>query len=526
MAAGRIAPRVREANEFAGTAAHAFAFPVRRSPQVDWTLEKIVRAVDAQMRGDFGQAVELARSVKRDDAMFTAFHNRVSPINAIAGCLKPYAGVRGERMAKLAAGSVFAPRTVLQSIVGTLADHGVAIGYVEQEPNDVGTWVDFRLTEWPLEFVHWDVSRECLRTRTRNGPYENIVHADGRWIVFKKFDVFPWQREAAILPGGLVWAGHAFARADWAGSSKSHGLSRLIGQLAQGYAVVDATGKLTKEASGLLSILQDMVSGEASAAVYPFGAKIENITDTSTNWQVFSSQVDSLDKAASRIYLGTDAPLGATGGAPGVNIEALFKIAAAKIQGDFQTIADGLNTGLYQPWAAWNDGDSRYAPCFELKLPDPDADAESEEQAARFKRLTDTLKAYSETGLRVDHATIDAVAERIGVSPAPTLAYPNAPQLALNAADANGARTIIEIRAAQGLAPLGDDRDTLTVIELTASAEGRAKSQFKATSPGAVPAPVAGPGVVAPPTPAADGGGQAVIPARPAPATPKPTPGA
>jgi len=164
------------------------------------------------------------------------------------------------------------------------------------------------------------------------------------------------------------------------------------------------------------------VSGEAQAAVRPAGSKLDVLANTATMYQVFPELITDRKKAAMFVYLGTDASLGAAGGAPGVDISILFGVSSTKVQGDFEAIEQGLNTGFYPVWTAINCGDSRYAPRIEYLIPDPDAKAKSEENGAKRSRLATAIKELKETGMVVDQDTVNKLAAEMGVSPAPILA--------------------------------------------------------------------------------------------------------
>ncbi len=419
----RIVDKVRTAQEFKATTAAFVRAPRRENPTHSWSIEAIRNARDAQMRGDFRQAVRLAEALRTDDALFVAYRNRLAPQSAIAARLIPCNGARGEATARKAAGSVFTPRTVLKTIHGTLANHGIAIGYNEQEPNEEGTRVDFRLTEWPLEHVKYNTSTEVLETRTREGgAMVPIVHGDGRWTVFRTLGVKPWTQDACILPAALLWAAHAEGVKDWAQAARSHGLAKMIGELPAGTAIMADATTLTAEAQAFLNMLTDVNSGENGVGIRPGGSKTDFVANGSNAWQVFAELINGREKAAARIYLGTDAILGSVGGAPGVDISALFGVATTIIQGDFEAIEQGVNTGVIQPWAAVNEGSSRYAPSLHYEMPDTDADRVSTETAAKEERLMKAINERKAAGLVVNQAVVNELAKKIGVSPAPVLA--------------------------------------------------------------------------------------------------------
>lgn len=497
----RIVDRRRVADEFKGTSARTTTQPTRSLGPFTWSLESIRAARDAQLRGDFKLPARLADAMKTDDALFVAYHNRIAPQSAVDVILKPQRESARARMVKeRAAAHCIAPRSVLAGINGTLADHGVAFGYIEQEANREGTCVDFELREWPIEFVKWDNSREIFTTATKEGIPETINHGDGRWIIFRKFDLDPWRREAAILPGALIWAAHAYGLTDWAATAKSHGQAKIVGTLPDGNAIRDASGNLTSMAADFLRMIQDLINGDAGGGIAPFGATTEFLSNGSTAWQVFDALVNGREKAAARIYLGTDAILGSVGGAPGVDISALFGVATTKIQGDFDAIERGLNIGFYQPWCAINEGDSRYAPRIEYQLPDPDADTKAGQRSDAYKRTTDAVEAYRSNGFEVTQDVVNKIAKDCGLDVPPQLAAVAGPAVkpTLAPTDVYKVLTVNEMRASQGLPPLATPEGSMFGGEFDAYNEAKTTAPAAPAAPAETPAPAAEPAPAAP----------------------------
>lgn len=478
----RIAPRVRTADEFLDVP--PIVAPRRELGALTWDLETIRRARDEQMNGHFSLPVQLAKAFRTDDALFTAYHRRLAPQSSISSHLKAYDGARGERAARKAQSSVIVPRSVLKSINGRIANHGIAIGYVKRMPRADGTVVDMQLTEWPLEHVRWNAADERLQTATRGGPQEWIFHGDGRWIVFRKTEIDPWAEDACLLSGSFVWAAHAMGLSDWAAGSKSHGQAKIMGELPQNVSLQERDGdglKLSPEAQAFLNMLQDMISGETGVGVRPFGAKTDFLANGSTAWQVFSELVNDRSKAAQRIYTGTDAALGSVGGAPGVDISELFGVSTTIVQGDFQAIADGLNTGLYQPWTAVNYGDSTYSPCFEYELPDPDAEQESVQQTARYDRFFATLAKWRQANMVVTQEVLVRMAKDVGLDHVPTLGRT---PLDISQGARAAAITVNEVRDDSGLPPITGEHGAKLIPIVQAVADAQVQ-QAKAAATGA-----------------------------------------
>jgi hypothetical protein len=332
-----------------------------------------------------------------------------------------------------------------------------------------------RITEWPLEFVKYDASRNVLTAYTRDG-YVDIIHGDGTWIVFKAFDDRPWSQTPCVVPAGIVWGALAESLGAWSGSANAHGLAHLLGKLPDGTVINDANGNLSPQAKALLDTLAAIASGETDVGLLPNGAEAQFVANGSTAWQVFDRLAANREKAAHRIYNGTDAQLGSVGGSPGVDIAELFGIATTILQGDLDVIERGINTGLIQPWTAINYGDTRMAPAWEYQIPDRDEDAKHEENSKGYERLTSAVKTLREQKFEVTQADVDHIAALLGVDPPPRLASieQQTNTIVLAPTDVAKIVRVREARASQGLPPFGDERDDLTLSELDALATAKA----------------------------------------------------
>lgn len=480
--------RVRTEDEFTQTV--PLRAPLKHLPALfSWSLEMIREARDAQMLGYFRLPVLLARAMRTDDAIFTAYHNRIAPQSSIEALLVPAAGARGDRVKTRAASSCIIPRNTLAGINGTLANHGVAIGYNEQQVSDDGGRIDFKLTEWPLEFIRWDRAHECFRARTRwGGSEEFVTHGDGRWIVFRKFDEEPWTQEACVLPAAILWYAHMSGIRDWALASTSHGQAKIVGQLPSGVTLQSKDGVLTAEAQAILNMLQDIVSGESGAAIAPNGTEVDFLSNGSTAWQVFKELIENREKAAARIYQGTDATLGAQGGAPGVDIAALFNVATTKIQGDFRALEDGLRTGMFEPWCAMNYGDSTYAPSLVYQLPDRDADEQVDQIDKRRQAFFAQIERMRANGMATTQDDVNALAKEYRITAPRVISIP----LDLGQKLGPLVVRVNDALQSQGLAPLppNDPRGDLTIAELQGGSQGKPNA---AADPAAAEPPAGAP---------------------------------
>ncbi len=420
-APSKRAKQVRQASEFDPQRLAVSINPPKQGPSVySWTLEDIRNARDEQMRGYFARPARLAESMRTDDALFVAKANRLAPQRSIEIAIIQGKGARAESIAN-EADALFGAKGVgissetVADIHGCLVDHGVAFATVTTTLREDGSRFDSMLKAWPVEFVRWDPNERAFKTRIEEGGEETIVHGDGRWVIFTKNELEPF-KHGTLLPAALVWARHAYAIRDWAKGSVAHGNAKVIGEMPEGVPLQgDGANGLSQEAAAFLDVLQAVGSADAPAGIKPAGSKIDYLVNSSTAWQVFSELVSNAEKAAARIYLGTDGTLGSQGGAPGVDVQALFGVAATIVEGDLECLERGIKTGVIEPWCALNFGDSTLAPTRKYMLPDPDKQARKAALAERSAAFYADLKGTRDAGIPLTQEHIDALAAAYGV---------------------------------------------------------------------------------------------------------------
>lgn len=459
LAASKRAKVVRERGDFDTRELESILKPpYKNAGGGSWSIEEIVAARNQQMAGRFRLAARLAESMGTDDALFVARGVRLAPVQSLGVEIVPSKSGRGKKIADEAEAlfglnGIAVSNETMTTIRQHLVDHGIAFGYVPAwTPRADGSRIDPVLSAWPVEHVWWHELAGCYVTPVRHlecdpepmpgqmiGPYgttqmlEPIVHGNGRWVVFAKAEILPHRLDAAVLPAGMVWARHAFGNRDWTKGSASHGNAKVVGELPPDTPLSDAAGNLTAEARAFLSLLQAIASQDAPVGIIPAGSKVDYITNNSRAWEVWKELTENAERAAARIYLGTDGVLGAQGGAPGVDLQALFGVATSKVQSDLRCIESALQSGLVNPWAAINFGDDELAPTRRYTFPDPDEAAVRDDFSKRNAAFLAAVKAAKEAGFAVDQAYVAACAEKYGV-PVPTLAVGSGPAPAAPAA--------------------------------------------------------------------------------------------
>lgn len=439
LGASKRARVVRERGEFDTARLSAALRAPHSAVTGTWSIEEIVAARTSQMLGKFMAPARLSEALGTDDAVFTARDVRLAPVQSLGVEILPAKGGKGDKIADEAValfgvdGIAISSETVT-TIRTHLADHGIAIGFNEWCARADGTRWDVVHRAWPIEHVFWDELTQQYMTKldprcSGDGPADRvpICHGDGRWVVYAKSELLPHRRDAALLPAAMVWARRAFAMRDWMKGSASHGNAKVVGEMPPETPLTDSDGELTAEGAAFLTLIQAIASQSDPVGIRPAGSKVDYITNSSKAWEVWKELTENAERAAARIYLGTDGVLGAQGGAPGVDISALFGVATSKIQSDLACIDRGARTGVISPWTAINFGDDKLAPMRRYTFPDPDESRVREDFAKRNAAFNADVAAYRTNGFVVDQALVDRVAALHGV-PAPMLpAAPAAP---------------------------------------------------------------------------------------------------
>lgn len=405
------------------------------------TLAEIFSAIDAQMLGNFALPVRLAERMRTDDAIFVPRSNRLEPLRCLQVEVQPASdkpkaiSIAGEAEALFGQEGVGIANGALSDVHACFVDHAVAIGVNLALQREDGSRIDYLHSCWPLEWVRWDSQRRLLMTRVDpdtvtpedlkmpdksilpSSAFEvPIIHGDGRWTIYAGHNDRPWRQNAAILPASQVFARHAFALRDWAKGSTAHGNTKINGQLPEGVQLqADEGGGLSAEAAAFLEILIEFATGENPLGISPFGSKVDFVSNSSSAWEVWAKLIENAEKAAARIYLGTDGTLGASGGAPGVDIEALFGVATTKVQADVEIISRSFREGVLEPWCALNFGDSTLAPKRVYILPQEDADAERKSLGERRQAFYADIAAAKNAGFVIDQDFLDDRAKEYDV---------------------------------------------------------------------------------------------------------------
>jgi hypothetical protein len=392
--------------------------------------------------------------------LYAAWRVRTAPLSSLAVEIVPAKRGRGKSVAREAVPLFGQPgpntgvgctAATVESIIGDLANHAVAIGFNSWSARPDGSRHDIEHKPWPLEFVWYDESDDQLYTSidaatsqddraalagelgeraTRRGRVPDLFripvnHGDGRWAVYRLSDLLPWRNQACLLPGALTWAAAAYSDRDWNRGSTTHGNTKPVGWMPEHISiqrpVLDDDGKptgdveLSEEAQALLDLLEDIASLDRPYGIAPFGTKIDLLANPSNMWQVWKELGARAERLAYLIYTGTTAGLGVQTEGPGVNVEQLMDVGLPIVQGDKAAFEIGFHEGVMVPWTAVNHGDSSLAPQRLYQLPDTDAQQNREHTATNEEAFTRAYEGRKAAGI-LTQAWANEYADRLGVA--------------------------------------------------------------------------------------------------------------
>lgn len=368
-----------------------------------WDLERVRAARDAQCTGNYRSSADLAEAVKTDPAVFSALLNRLAPHR---GLPIDFEGAR-EKPRKEAAAllSQAVPFGVMADGFERQAMLGEAVMQVIWTARPDGSRIEPILEPWPMQSVYNDRHTGKLRALTTDG-FVDIVHGDGKWIVWRLHASEPWHW-GAVKALALVWADRAFGVRDRSLSAEAHGIAKPIGELPKDVKLDSPAGLAFKE------FVEELYHSK-SGGVVPNGAIVKLLESAGQGWQIFRELIEGDSKDIARILLGQDGSMVNEGGNY-IKAAMLYGVRNDIVEGDLGAAAYALNTGLWRPWAALNFGTPEAAPRMRWLFPDADEDARRTSLAEHTTAFHAALRDYRANRFKVDQAFVDRLAQRFGV---------------------------------------------------------------------------------------------------------------
>lgn len=373
-----------------------------------WSLETIRGARDSHMVGNMQASADLAQACKCEPTIFTALQNRIAPhrgLPRVVRCRK--VRIAAEASATFAPAGQALPASTVATAEERMVMLGAAVGQNVWTARPDGTRVDVRHELWPARSLRVDTLRAQLQAVTTQG-FVDVIHGDGRWVVWSLFDDEPWQW-GAVKPLSTLWAQLSMGGADWQEASEIHGHAHTIGRLPDGMAADSAA------AESFALLCDELTSRKRSGGVIPGGGAIELVEANSNVYQIWTELIKQRTSEVVRTLLGQD---GTTTNEGGNYIKAamLSGVRDDLVEADLGALSYAATTGILQPWAAVNFG-ADVAPDLELAwlFPDREEDMRRQSLATREKAYTEGILARRLAGFIVTQEWADAYADELGV---------------------------------------------------------------------------------------------------------------
>lgn len=443
-----------------------------------WNLERIRNAIAAHDQGIFLESSLLATVAQRFGPVFAALGQAIAPALALPRHVR--SGTTGlarilgaEVEAQLAprAGllpSAYFPPTVWGSCAIDLRMMGFAVlqhTYGEPDP-ETGVCMCYT-RRWPTWAVQYYRYRRQFVAITDAGPVD-IVSGDGKFTLLADteephFDGAIRALATEVLDGTLVKQ----ARASYV---DRYGNPKWIGTMPTGTAV------RSPEGDEFFAAMQT-IQGPDGVGALPAGAKFDVVGVQSAQNTVFTDALDNVWQFVAAIMLGSDGTM--TRGTGVYSAPIFAGVRRDLVDRMLKAMVRGVNMGHVAPWLWMNFGASIDAaraagewvdPVLDIPLPDPDGDARIKSYSDRVTAFHTIIAAERSGGFDVTPERVRQLAASLDID-APTLAPKAAiPAARLELAPTDIARVVRvdEVRASQGLGPIGDDRGALTIGQLDA----------------------------------------------------------
>jgi len=389
-----------------------------------WDNARIRAGRDAQIAGNFREAVALAEVMKCDAAIFAALLNRVAPHRGLARAVYCTDDQLTEEVVyTFRRDGAALPSSTIADGHERVAMNGLWIGQNVWKARPDGSRLDVRLETWPLSQAYWSKYTSQLIAQTTEGP-KVVTHGDGKWVVAALHGDEPWQW-GAVKPLATTFSDRQFGLRDRSQHSEAHGLGHWIAELPEGMP-------LDHPDAAKVNLFLQALWTSRSGGTLPHGTNLKLLEAMAGGWQIFRELIKDETSDALRVLLGQDGSVVNEGGNY-IKAAQLFGVRQDLIEGDLGCFAPAITTGTMVPWSLVNLGEDVGLSTAWL-FPDPDEDLRRKALAERVDAYNRSIAAYKGNGFIVDQDFADRLAADYGV-PVPVLAAaPTAPPAAPAAA--------------------------------------------------------------------------------------------
>lgn len=374
-----------------------------RQPQ-KYSVDRLFRVLGEHEDGDFRGSSELIRIMLRDARLSSCLATRV---NALLGCKEDLVAPEGQerRGRRLIADvgrwwwTVLDESTRAQLLVwGLMAGVGIATMAWDMSPDRL---TPKSVRALPNDGLFWDDQSRKLYYQFDGGLVEEVVHGDGKWIVFSPYGYRSWT-QGKVMSLADCWLMRQWTRRDWARRNELVGQGIIKGTTPPG-ALPPAqdtwAAKLRRMGSSGVIVCPKSADGSGYDATL-----IEAKADGHDLFSSFIAQ-QNVDIAVGLLgqNLTTEVPSGGVFGTT-----AHGAVRQDYLEWDSRSEADCLRSGAIVPCVVVNGGEEALAP-----WPERHTDPPEDEKAKAETRKTqvETIAAAKQLSPRVD---VDRELEAIG----------------------------------------------------------------------------------------------------------------
>jgi len=462
-----------------------------------WDLRRVRSAISLHRQGNFLESTTLAMVLMGVAPIHAALKQRISPSLGLAKIVN--GGLRG--ISRLVAEEVRAqmcPQNALMpsiyfppSIWGGMAADVAMVGFsvlqhVMGEPDpDTGVQPVFT-RRWPVWAVQYFRYRKTYVAVTSEGPVDIIN--DG------KFTLVAHENEEPHFFGAINVLGEEGFDVKTTQRARSnyidaYGNPKWVGIMPPNMAPKTPEGEAFEDA-------MEEAQQPDGTAVLPHGAayKLEGLTsDRST---VMKDSLDSNWMFIAATLLGSDGTM--TRGTGVYSAPIFAGVRRDLVADDLKASLVGANGGHVNVYCQFNYSSVRETkswiqPVVDIPLPDPDTDARIKSYSDRVKIFHEVIEKEKSNGFEVTQERVEQLCEKLEIQ-APQLAPADNQMRRIDLAPTDIAKVVKvkEARASQGLPPLGDERDDMTIAELDALSKPESESTSEPEKNGKGDEPAAG----------------------------------
>lgn len=364
-----------------------------------YSVDRLYRTLGAHEDGDFRESSTLVRIMLRDARISSCLSTRV---NALLGCVETLEAPDGhERRGKKVIKQISEWWwTVLDESAraqlytwGVMAGIGIATCAWDLSPSS-STPSSVRVHS--PDGLFWDASKRKLFYQWESGLAEEVIHGDGKWIVFAPYGYRSWT-QGKVLSIADCWLMKHWTRRDFSRRIEWAGQGIVKGKTPAGASVADQDAwrdKLRRIGSSGVITCPQAKDGS--------GYDVERMEAKADGHDLFVSHIGQQNVDIAIALLGQN--LTTEVGSPGTyGTTAHGKVRQDYLEWDARAEADCLRSGVIVVAVAQNEGDAALAPWPTRQTAPPE---DEKAKADTLNVLADALTKLKKLEPSIDHLPI------------------------------------------------------------------------------------------------------------------------